>query len=82
MIYSGQLKKNGLTEKLKHLWKMKETEKQIRFERVSDKQLLIVPIEPSKIAKTTWQYCRPLYEDSWVVFNSYNEVYEFDYTIN
>ena len=48
----------------------------------NDIQLLIVPIEPTTIAKTTWQYCRPLYEDSWVVFNSYNEVYEFDYTIN
>jgi len=51
MIYSGQRKKNGLTEKLKHLWRMKETEKQIRFERVSE-----------------------------VVFNSYNEVYEFSFT--
>ena len=39
-----------------------------------------IRVEPSKIAKTTWQYCRPLYEDSWVVFNSYNEVYEFSFT--
>ena len=66
MIYSGQRKKNGLTEKLKHLWRMKETEKQIRFERVSDKQLLIVPIEPSG----KWQWVNWIEKDRWVIFNS------------
>lgn len=76
MIYKGQYQKNPTATPLDiGLWRMRQTEKFLIFERVSDNKSLRV----KKEQKGRYGYVRPLYEDSWTIFDNtwFPSYYEF-----
>lgn len=78
MIYNGQMKiGNSIIESSK-LWKLKETPMYYIFERVSGGKSLRV----KKNQTGRWGYVRPLYEDSWVIFDKWGNVYSFSWGVD
>ena len=77
MIYTGQQKKGNLTLESGILWRMRETPKLIIFDKVSENKSLRV----KKDQTGRWGYVRPLFEDSWIIFDKWHEVYKFNWKI-